>query len=111
MCKIYDGATIAKGGGVFMFKIYDGTKINKGGCLRCIMNRNNQKEGLCVRYVMNRKRQSPKEGGVLKRYDGATIARGLGAFKIYDRTEIAQREGMFQIYVNQNRQRACLRYR
>ena len=66
VCKIYDGATIAKGGGVFMFKIYDGTKINKGGCLRCIMNRNNQKEGLCVRYVMNRKRQSPKEGACLK---------------------------------------------
>ena len=49
-----------------MFKIYDGTKINKGGCLRCIMNRNNQKEGLCVRYVMNRKRQSPKEGAGLR---------------------------------------------
>ena len=65
-------------------------KSPKGGCLRCIMNRNNQQEGLCVRYVMNRKRQSPKEGGVLKRYDGATIARGVGAFKIYDRTEIAQ---------------------
>ena len=34
VCKIYDGATIAKGGGLFIFKIYGGTKITKGGVFK-----------------------------------------------------------------------------